>query len=256
MAIGDHTSLQRDGAAAEMHAVAADMTAIFGAASTFTGDRAAPLRATMRARTRRPITAIAAVLIAAAVAAGLLAGRTVPTAPSTPAARPHAAARPQPAPSSGQRFDSYALDVFPPAATADVQPPVAASLPVREATASRPPVTAEPPVFRPEATVIQAPQQTEPAAEAPAAVTRGGCDGAGCWTEQVEAADDRLGEAFDEAEQAGVRGRTLRQYQREWDRARRRSLDRPDDALRLYAMITSDIRMLTENATRDAAVER
>jgi hypothetical protein len=72
--------------------------------------------------------------------------------------------------------------------------------------------------------------------------------GEACFTSRIGLAEQRVADAYDQAAASGVRPRVLRDYRREWERARGEAAKRPPYALRLYAMITSDLHMLTEDA--------
>ncbi len=93
----------------------------------------------------------------------------------------------------------------------------------------------------------------------PPAPQRSGCDEDGdlCLAPRVDVAEQRVAYAYEEAVRAGARSRDLRGYRGEWDRARDMAVEQPRAALRLYAMITSDLLNLADDAeARDDATGR
>jgi hypothetical protein len=254
----DHPSAARIGVAAEARAVASDMTAIFGA----TAPAAAVSTPPARSRSRKPLAHIALAGVAVAVAAGMYLGRSTPTAPAIPPS-----ARVQPAPKAEpqqvEEVGVYAVEALPPAVAGAPAPEVPTTAPRASTAGARnvepdstpppvappPAVEAPPPIPRPEVAPVPVP-------DPPAASRSDACADDACLFDRVQAADRRLNNAFAQADAAGVRGRTLRLYEREWKRAYALAADRPQEALRLYAMITADIRNLTLEAEQGGVGER
>jgi len=84
---------------------------------------------------------------------------------------------------------------------------------------------------------------------ATAATQRADCfDDASCLAPQLQAAERTVAIAYDRATAAQVRAGTLRDYRDEWVRARRVALKRPREALRIYGMIVSDLRLFADDA--------
>ena len=263
----EHGSSARIGIAAEARAVASDMTAIFGAsAPTIVAPGPTPRP---RSHARKSLGQIALAAAGVAIAAGIYLGRSVPTAPAAPpTARAQPAPRAQPPSPRVEEVGAYALDLLPPpsASPSSASGPVpalptavprelpSAAMPTaapRDPTlpprvAPEPSLEAPAPIARPEAAPAQV---AEP--PAPAATRSEACVDDACLFDRVQSADRQLSDAFARADAAGVSGRTLRLYEREWKRAYRLAGDRPREALRLYAMITSDVRNLTLDARRE-----
>lgn len=246
--------------------VADDMTAIFGTAArapVATPPRHEPDGAPWLGR-RQLLGATAAGLVAATIAAGILVGKSV-TALPTPAPTPAVGARasaPTRAPAAPAFYGRLTIPVAGPVerqaigagpaspATADATAPAAVAAPA--AGVAAPADVPAPPLNI--AAVAQRPSpdaRFEPARSAFPAPAGDGCgeNSEACLTERVELADQQVEEAFDHAFAAGVRQRTLRGYEREWDRARNISVERPDDSLRLFGMIASDLRNLADDVT-------
>lgn len=77
-------------------------------------------------------------------------------------------------------------------------------------------------------------------------------DDPGCLQSRLYTADRNLDSAYNDAASAGVNARDLRAYRNEWLRARRLVDDRPNEALRIYGMIASDLRLFTDEASGTA----
>jgi hypothetical protein len=77
-------------------------------------------------------------------------------------------------------------------------------------------------------------------------------DGSDCLQSRLYTADRDLLSAYNDAASAGVNVRDLRAYRSEWLRARSLVDDRPREALRIYGMIASDLRLFTDEASGTA----
>ena len=264
---------ERDDVSSTTRAVADDMAAIFGSEvrapdHTPSGRRVA----SGRPYRRRPlIVAVAAGALAATVAAGVFAGRSAIGDPAVPSAarisfRPRRPAKPP--------------ELAPvPSATATATTPSPSLDTVAKATPAFARQTAPEPVIAPSATKLLAvpraasPPSVEfpvrqrpslaavvgPAPPSAAIPRRTGCDEdtGECFASRFETAEQRLDDAYERADAAGVRPGILRGYQREWDRARDEAAEQPRSALHLYAMITSDLYNLADDAeARDDAAVR
>jgi hypothetical protein len=244
--------------------VADDMAAIFGPA--LRREPAAlpvPVRAGRRRRKRGPWLAIfGAGGVVTMLAAGVIGGNTAmeapATAPATRVAAKRVTAPPRQAPAAIEASPPVAL-----AAATPTQPPLPAA--VAEGLISEPAPPAAVPYAGPAAAVPQrsAPPRLERPAPAPdsrAAITtvssqRAACyDEASCLAPQLRTAERSVAVAYDRATQAQVRAGTLRDYRDEWLRARRVALKRPREALRIYGMIASDLRVFAEDAPEDERV--
>jgi hypothetical protein len=222
-----------------------DMRAIFGADMRTVGDL--PFTRSRRRTPRHRVGAAVTALLACAIGLGVLAGTSVPTTPRPQpftARRPHANPSPmaraadlrasgQQAPVSEEALAAAASPKLPAAA------PIGTSTKVDDAAPARSTLTDT-------RTQIAAPRvqsvawrKTEPRTTI--------CDDA-CVADRLDGADRSLAEVFEQAELAGVKRRLLRGYEREWDRARVEADDRPDEAMRLFGMITSDLRTLAREA--------
>ena len=264
-----------DQLSATTRAVAGDMAAIFGSGScTVTVMPTAAGRARARPpMLKRSLLVISAGVLAATVA-GVYAGRTVPASPVA-ASAPHsgnAAPRrverrdvvPPSAPDAvDARPSPFSPPVLPakPASMSDAPTPgrvafVAEQLP-RRATPVPAPSAAPAPVVR------QPPAETSPppapAAAAPASAQDLDCvdDDNFCLAPSIGVAEQRVRNAYEQALSSRVRARDMRGYSDEWVRARKLAVAQPRNALRLYAMITSDLLNLAdETEARDGAAER
>lgn len=252
--------------------VAADMSAIFGSSERVTGStrstgRSASTRSIMP---RRVILAISAGTLAATIAAGIYAGNSVIVAPAvTPPTRvgyrvPRVVAEGRELGSLPVAARTSVAGPVPPPLV-PVGAPISVSEPSQETIA---PVTAVEPPPLPRAVspavvpVVRRPSPTtalSSAASMPATARRSGCDDDSeeCLGPRIDIAEQRVARAFEQAERAGVRRRDLRGYRGEWDRARREVAEQPRYALRLYAMITSDLYTLADDAeARDGETTR
>ena len=262
------------GAGATARAVADDMAAIFGSVGRASADTPVAKRpASARSiKSNRAILAISAGTLAATIAAGLYAGKSVIANPlATPASRvedraPQAVGR-RTLGASPVVADAVVVAPAPSPAVALVPAPVSpretSPLPVAPASPAEPPPLPRAPAFSPAANpmVRHASPATvvPPASSSPAASHPLGCDddGDACLDSRIDVAERRVADAYEQAVKAGVRPRDLSGYRGEWNRARREATERPRYALRLYAMITSDLLNLADYAElRDGAAER
>ena len=263
-----------DNAGATTQPVADDMSAIFGSNNrAVTVLPAAKRPANARsAMPNRLILAVSAGTLSATVAAGIYAGKNVIVTPVE---------------TSGPRVNGRVLHPFErrelgtPPATADAtiaapvplqQPaPVTVATPIREASpfsgapvsttgpSSLPRTPVPSPVVSPVAHGPSSAIVLPPAASVTASIQRFNCDDDGdpCLAPRAEVAEQRVADAYEQAVRAGVRPRDLRGYRGEWDRARGVAVEQPRYALRLYAMITSDLLNLADEAgARDGVTER
>lgn len=72
-----------------------------------------------------------------------------------------------------------------------------------------------------------------------------------CLEFQLRAGENGVARAYETATIAGVRPKTLREYQAEWIRARAVAIKQPQEAIRIYGMIRSDLRLLAADPTLD-----
>jgi hypothetical protein len=72
-----------------------------------------------------------------------------------------------------------------------------------------------------------------------------------CLEPQLRSTEQGVAAAYERATIAGVRPKTLRDYRAEWIRARSLATKRPQEAIRLYGMIGSDLRLLAVDPTID-----
>lgn len=72
-----------------------------------------------------------------------------------------------------------------------------------------------------------------------------------CLESRLRAGERGVARAYDTAMTAGVRARTLREYRAEWIRARGLAMRKPQEAIRIYGMIGSDLRLLAADPTLD-----
>lgn len=260
--------------------VADDMAAIFGEGQR-AGDealrRADPHAGALQGKRLRSrpliVTLLSVAGFAAMIGTGVVVGNSVGAANVDPSARPTTvAARPAPTPASRSESRTATPMALPPevmpdamvASAAPVDVPasatVVAKLPKQAMTASVPPRLAfretpgdgeRPDVsFRRSPRVIQD-QSTNPPV-AIAAGPRTDCYGdADCTNVRLYAADGDVARAYADATSSGVRVRDLRGYRSEWIRARNVAADRPREALRIYAMVAADLRMLADDAAAD-----
>ncbi|TCP31822.1 hypothetical protein [Sphingomonas sp. BK235] len=231
--------------------VADDLAAIFGPgrreAPPASGRAAAPPR-----RRGVALAALGTLGVAGAVVAGVLAGTQAIDPAAVPAPRARVAAA-RPAAVAPARV------VVPPALAP--APQLAAATPPAEADPAAP--RKQEPSAPPSATRVAAlappragsgaPLRVEtsarPRAVRAALPRRVRCgDDAACLGERLYAADGAVAGAYAEASDAGVRARLLRAYRGEWLRARDIAADEPREALRVYAMIAADLRMLAEES--------
>jgi hypothetical protein len=253
-------------------AVASDMESIFGPAlrpMTVVVPRPEP-EVLSRSRSWARLAAVG--LLSVTAAAGVMTGKSVT---ATPAARPVAAEPARaPAPPAASiaaaphiETSSAAVTEVPDDAAPTVTSPPEDAKRVLVAAPSQPPLAT---AYRPRVAAAQAivsavaPAAPTPAtAPAPAsapvayreppapAPTRimVDCDRDpdACFAARLEWADRRTGEAFGNAAAAGVQPGILREYRAEWNRARGKADDRPGDALRIMAMITHDLKQLTND---------
>jgi len=70
-----------------------------------------------------------------------------------------------------------------------------------------------------------------------------------CLRSRVRYGDQRVAASFEMAAAAGVRSSILRDYRDEWVRARGLAIKRPQEAVRVYGMIDSDLRLLAADPT-------
>lgn len=70
-----------------------------------------------------------------------------------------------------------------------------------------------------------------------------------CLQPQLRAGEQGVAAAYQRATIAGVRAKTLREYRDEWIRARGLAVKRPQEAIRIYGMIGSDLRLLASDPT-------
>jgi len=247
---------KRADAAPKIRDVADDMTAIFGPAQR-TDMVALPDRARRdvpRRRRRGWLAALAAGGVATMLAAGVVGGSNVLENPAAVPAKPgrtlasvtptpRAVAAPEPV-----RIAAAAMPSDPAASTP------AADEPPRAPTPATRPIAPEPVVAAPPRVVAS---RSEPPRMAPdrdtrfatAATQRADCfDDASCLAPQLQAAERTVAIAYDRATAAQVRAGTLRDYRDEWVRARRVALKRPREALRIYGMIVSDLRLFADDA--------
>lgn len=266
-----HTRIHRhvDSPGAMTRAVADDMIAIFGPGVRPAAVPPSTWRQTSvrSGRRRALIVAAAGSVLAATVATGIFAGMNAAGDPAV--ARTSVGVDRSPAPT---RRAAVALE--PPtsiAAVTTVSPAPVPSLtpapgtastavpqaaPVALASLTRPPAALPPAISPPPppapAVVRQPPPApvARPVAPAAAAPRRNPCDvsGEACFAARIDTAEQRLTDAYEEAGLLGVRPRLLRDYRREWERARSEAAEQPQYALRLYAMITADLHTLAEDA--------
>lgn len=237
--------------------VADDMAAIFGPAQRTDvvalpdrGRREAPHR-----RRRGWLAAMAAGGVAAMLAAGVVGGSNVLEPPAAIPAK------------TGRK----PVSVTPaPRAVALPEPVQIAAAPMASDPAAATPAADEPPRLPKPAPRPVAPEQvaalppgivasrSEPPRTAPdrdarptlVSTQRADCfDDATCLAPQLQAAERTVAIAYDRATAAQVRAGTLRDYRDEWIRARRVALGRPREALRIYGMIASDLRLFADDAS-------
>ena len=72
-----------------------------------------------------------------------------------------------------------------------------------------------------------------------------------CLESRLRAGERGVARAYDTAMTAGVWARTLREYRAEWIRARGLAMRKPQEAIRIYGMIGSDLRLLAADPTLD-----
>lgn len=242
-------------------AAADDMSAIFGSATrgvTKTPEKGTPTRA-RTGGSNRIILAVSAATLAVTVAAGIYVGNSVVSVPVT-----------APAPNTGEQHsrsvelrdavsrpavaDAGLVPTAPLPATAPVATPEARPSPVAPAVISVAQPTSHD-IARSPATARLIPHPTSATAApsdvaTPPAPKRSDCDGDDnlCVAPHVEVAERRVAYAYEQAVRAGARSRDLRGYRGEWDRARNMAIEQPRAALRLYAMITSDLLNLADDA--------
>jgi hypothetical protein len=243
-------------AAATASAVSSDMEAIFGRPAPRNVSRPpSPLPLVTAPPRRRGVrAAVLTGALATTVAGGLLAGwaaigsseqAPAKTTPTRRAAPPTAEA------------DTARDPLLPPAEIAStsplVQPPVLedASEPVDEPSSdalapSEPPAIVAPAPPRAEPVAIR--DRPEPVRPIARPADPCATDGPACARAQLTQADRDVLDAYDMAAEAGARRRVLRDYRDEWDRARRLAAVRPQEALRIYGMIESDLRQLADEA--------
>lgn len=242
----------------KIRAVADDMAAIFGPAQR-TDMVALPDRL-RRDTPRRPRRGWLALLAAGGVvtmlAAGVVGGSNV-LAP--PAVVPTKAVRRAASPTPPPRVDTVAAPEPVQLAAAPMPSDSSASVPAADAP---PPVT-EPAArpLSPEPVAAPAPKAMPSRSEpriapdrdtrlATVSTRRTDCfDEASCLAPQLQAAERTVAVAYDRAIAAQVRAGTLRDYRDEWVRARRVALKRPREALRIYGMIISDLRLFADDAS-------
>lgn len=245
-------------------AVAQDMESIFGAQLRPMAPVVPRPEPEVLSRSRNWARLAAVGLLSVTAVAGVLAGKSVT---ASPAARSVSTA-PARAPSIPPAASVAAPAVAQPAAipASEPRPQVAAEMaapamdttriivaaPAQPAPAPRPRYVAAPdgePAVAPGPPAPAPVTYREPPAPAPTRIVVD-CDRdpQACFAARLEWADRRTGEAFEDAAAAGVRPKTLREYRSEWNRARGEADSRPGEALRILAMITHDLKQLTNDA--------
>ncbi|UZK68722.1 hypothetical protein OKW76_11810 [Sphingomonas sp. S1-29] len=252
--------------------VADDMAAILGTEIQVAPQAsAAALPDEARGRSHGWKVAIAATLLITTVGAGVLVGKTTLDVPEQVAASDRTIARQQigqlarnrPADTAASGDTGATATLVADSSGAELPADPEASPPaVQPSVADQPLAVADAPPAKPPTSVRRAPYRLAPdLVTAPAAplADRPACDdrNGACMASRVAAAEQALVEAFDRADAAGVRQRTLRAYGRDWDRAADEAATSPDDALRLYREITLDVRRLADDAVaRDRVRQR
>jgi hypothetical protein len=252
-------------------AVASDMESIFGAALRPMAAVVPRPEPEVLSRSRSWARLAAMGLLSVTAAAGVMTGKSVT---ATPAARPVAS---EPARAAAPRAVLIAaaprIETSPAAAEVPDDAPsaigstpehttrvlVAAPSPPPLPTAYRPRVAAAPAILPATTPAAPAPGTAPAPAPAPVAYREPPApaptrimvdcdrDPDACFAARLEWADRRTGEAFGNAAAAGVQPGILREYRAEWNRARGKADDRPGDALRIMAMITHDLKQLTND---------